>query len=500
MRRETFGVNVLAALNLIGTLSKYLSLAFIYPTAIAVGYGESPWPFILSAGITAASGSALERATRNRGHVGMREAYLVVGIVWVLLALFGSLPYLFSGEPQLSRPVDAYFEAMSGFTTTGASVLTDIEGLSHSLAMWRQFTQWLGGMGVIVLFLGVLPRLRVAGRQLFQVEAPGPEIGFGSTVRIAARRFLLVYVLLTAAEVAVLATIGWARLDTRMTFYEAVAHAFTTIPTGGFSTQARSMEEFGSATQWTVAAFMALAGTNFVLLYAGLFRRRARSSLKDEEFRVYLILLAAASAILTFEIASEHLAEGESAVRHAVFNTVSIMTTTGFASTDFNEWTPLTAMMIVGLMFVSASAGSTSGSIKLIRHIVIGKLIRREIDQTVHPELVAPIRLNRQVLDERTLRSIIIFAFLYVGIAAAGSVALQLDAARHDLFLTPFQSIAASATTLGGVGPGFGFAGPMGSFDPFSDFSKGVMIALMWFGRLEIIPIIVLLTKNYWRA
>ena len=499
-RREVLGVDVRAGLNLIGALVKYLSVVFVVPLGVALAYGESAWPFLIAALAAAVSGWTLERVTEGKERVGAREAYLVVSVSWLLLAFFGCLPYLLSGEEQLASPVDAYFEAMSGFTTTGSSVLTDIEALNHSVAIWRQFTQWLGGMGIIVLFLAVLPRLRVAGRQLFEVEAPGPEMGLQATVRDVAKRFLLVYVALTALEVVVLSALGWLRVDTTMSVYEAVAHAFTTIPTGGFSTQARSIEEFGAATQWAISAFMFLAGVNFVLLYVGVWRGRPREFGRDDEFRAYVFLLAAASLVIVIELGSEGILAGEAAVRHAVFNTVSIMSTTGFASADFNEWTSLTALVLVGLMFVSASAGSTSGSIKLVRHVVIAKMLRRELDQTIHPELVAPVRLNGRPVDERTLRAIIAFAFLYVGVAMAGALVILLDSARADVAVTAFQALAASATTLGGVGPGFGFAGPMGSFEPFSDVSKVVFAVLMWLGRLEVIPIVVLCTKSYWRA
>ena len=417
------------------------------------------------------------------------------------MAAFGCLPYLFSGEDQLSHPVDAYFEAMSGFSTTGASVLTDIEGLEHSLAMWRQFTQWLGGMGIIVLALVVLPRLRVGGRQLFEVEAPGPEVEpLTTSIREAARRFVVLYIGFSILELLVLSAFAWSDLDERMSFYEAIAHAFTTMPTGGFSTEARSIEAFGPATQWAIAGFMVVAGTNFALMYRSLVRRRPAFLVRDDEFRLYVILLVLASGILLIELWSEEIAEGEAAVRHAVFQTVSLMTTTGYASADYNEWTFLSAMLLVALMFASASAGSTSGSIKLARHVLIGRMLRRELDQTIHPELITPIRFNGAIVDERALRAVIVFVLLYVGVWAAGAGLIALDGAQAGTSVSAFDVIAASATTLGGVGPGFGFAGPMGSFEPFSDVSKVIMIVLMWLGRLEIIPVAVLLTRAYWRA
>jgi trk system potassium uptake protein len=494
------GVDVVGALNLIGSLVKPLGLTFLFPTALALGYDEPVWPFIASGLIVWAFGAGLERVTSGKERVGAREGYLVVALIWLLVAAFGSLPYLLA-EPQLSNPVDAFFESMSGFSTTGATVLTDVEGLSRSMAMWRQFTAWLGGLGIIVLFLAVLPRLNIAGRQaLFRTEAPGPELGLEATIRETARRFVALYVAITALEIVVLAVLGWTGLDERMTLYDAVAHAFATIATGGFSTEARSIEPFAAPTQWAIVVFMILAGTNFALLFTGIVRRRLGALRQDEEFRVYLVLLALASLIVLIELRSADILDGGQAIRHAVFNTVSMMTTTGFASSDFNEWTSLTALVLFGAVMVSASAGSTSGSIKLVRHVAIAKMLRREIHQTVHPELVAPLRLNGAVLDERTLRAIIVFLFLYVGVCVAGAVAILIDSSLQGVHLTAFQSLADSASLLGGAGPGLGFAGPMGSFEPFSDLSKVVLTAEMYLGRLEIVPVLVLFAGSYWRA
>jgi trk system potassium uptake protein len=473
----------------------------VFPVAFALGYGESPWPFLAGAALTAALGIGLERLTVGKERVGAREGFLVVALTWLLAAAVGALPYLLSGEDQLASPLDAYFEAMSGFTTTGASVLTDIPALPHSLLMWRQFTQWIGGMGIIVLALAVLPRLRVGGRQLFESEAPGPEPEqLAASIRATARRLWIVYVALTAVLVATLTTLGWTGVDERMGPYEALAHALSTLPTGGFSTRAQSLGEFGAASQWTVALFMAIAGINFALLFAVLVRRRGRALVRDEEFRLYFLILTVVSVVVFAEIASEGIHHGEAALRHAVFQTVSTMTTTGAASTDFAQWTALAAVTLVGLMFIGGSAGSTSGSVKVVRHLLIGRILRRELDQTVHPEIVHPIRLNGASIEDRTSRGVYVFVLLYVGIFAVGTLALIVDAAVSGHEVTPFESIAAAATTLGNVGPGFGFAGPFGSFEPFGDASKVTMIALMWTGRLEIIPVAVLLTKGYWRA
>jgi trk system potassium uptake protein TrkH len=500
--RRAIAVDIGAALNLVGALVKWFALAFLFPIAVALGYGESIWPFAIAGLAAAAVGLGLERATSGKERVGAREGYLGVSLLWLLVAVFGSLPYLLSGEEQLASPVDALFESMSGFTTTGSSVLTDIPALNHSLLMWRQFTQWVGGMGIIVLFLAILPRLRVGGRQaLFKAETPGPELPtFPATIRDTARRFLVLYVGLTAAEIAVLSFLAWTDIDARMSFFDAVAHAFTTIPTGGFSPRGRSIEEFGAASQWAIVPFMILGGTSFALLYLAIIKRRPASFLRDDEFRVYLFLLAAASLVVLTDVASERIVTGEAAVREGVFTTVSIFTTTGYANADFNQWTVLTTFVLVGGMLVSASAGSTAGGIKLVRHVVIAKMLRREIEQTLHPELVTTVRVSGTPINEQALRAVVVFAFLYVGIVATGALVILIDSARADVPVTPFQAIAAAATTIASVGPAFGFAGPMGSFDPFSDVSKVILTALMWLGRLEIIPILVLFTRSYWRT
>jgi trk system potassium uptake protein TrkH len=494
-------VDIAGTLNLVGTLGKYLGLAALFPAALAIGYREPVWPFLVAGAITSGVGLVLERSTHGGERIGAREGYLVVSLTWLLAAAFGALPYLLSGDAQIDRPVDAYFEAMSGFTTTGATVLTDVEGLNRSLALWRQFTQWLGGMGIIVLALAVLPRLRVGGRQLLESELPGPEVDqLAERIRGTAQRLWVLYVALTAAEVVALSFLGLTGIDPEMDVYEAVAHAFSTMPTGGFSTEARSVEAFGAASQWVIVLFMVVAGANFALTYRAIIQLRPRALVRDEELRLYLGLLALGSLVLTVEIWSELFENGEEAVRHGVFQAVSIMTTTGYASFDFAAWPTLALMTIVALMFVGGSAGSTSGSIKVIRHLMMGRLLRRELTQTLHPEEVIPVRLNAVVIDERTLRAITSFILLYIGIFVAGAGIIAVDAAFQGPDLTAIDVLAAAATTLGNVGPGLGTVGPMSSFEPFSDVSTVSMIALMWLGRLEVIPVIVLLTRSYWRV
>jgi trk system potassium uptake protein TrkH len=500
-RPRRIAIDLWAVVNLVGSLGKYLGLAAILPVAVALWYSEPFWPYLVSGAVTSGLGILLERgAARPDSRVGVREGFLVVALTWLLAAAFASMPYLLAGGEQLSSPIDAYFEGMSGFTTTGASVVTNVDDLNQSLLMWRQFTQWLGGMGIIVLAIAVLPRLRVGGRQMMESELPGPEIGaLSERIRSTARRLWALYVALTVLQALILATLGWLGVDEAMTPFEAIAHAFTTMPTGGFSTQARSIEGFSAETQWVIAAFMLLAGANFALLYKAFVRRRPQLLPRDEEFRLYVALVVGAAAAVTVMLWGYGIAEGEAAVRSAVFQTLSIMTTTGFATTDFAVWPAVMLLALFALMFVGGSAGSTGGGIKVVRHLLLGKILRREIDQTLSPEVVMPIRLNNAAVDERTLRAIASFILLYVGIWAVGASIIGIDSAISNVELGTLDALAVSATAIGNIGPAFGLAGPMGSFADLGDVSKITMIGLMWAGRLEIVPVVVLLTRHYWR-
>ena len=500
-RPRRLAIDVPAVVNLVGTLGKYLGLAALFPIPFAVAYGETFLPFVVAGVVTSGLGYVLERATAHAaGRVSVREGFLVVSLVWLLAAAFAGIPYLFEGGEQLSSPLDAYFEGMSGFTTTGASVVTDYDEINMSLGLWRQFTQWLGGMGIIVLAIAVLPRLRVGGRQLMESELPGPEIAaLSERIRSTARRLWFLYVGLTLLQVLMLSSLWVVGIDELMTPYQALAHSFATMPTGGFSTKPDSAAGFSGESQWILALFMGIAGANFVLLYRALILRRPHALARDEEFRLYVVLIVVASAAVTAMVWAYGIAEGEAAIRTASFQTVSIMTTTGMANADFAVWPALLLLALFALMFVGGSAGSTGGAIKVVRHLLLGKVLRREIDQTLSPEVVMPIRLNGSPVDERTLRAIAAFILLYVGIWAVGASIIAIDSAIVGLDLGTLDALGASATTLGNVGPGFGLAGPYGSFAEFGAASKVTMIGLMWIGRLEIIPVVVLATRHYWR-
>jgi trk system potassium uptake protein TrkH len=498
------GIDVGSALDLVGGVLKWLAPAFLAPAAVAIGYGEPFWSFLVAGAITGAAGLALDQITgeKHGAAITPRESFIVVALIWLLVPIFGALPFVLDGGPQLSRPVDAYFETVSGFTATGATLVPKIEELARSMLFWRQLTHWLGGMGIIVLAVAILPRLRIGGRQLLQSELAGPtEIeDLGDTIRSTARRLWRLYVVLTLVAIAVLMFLSVTNLDDVMTPFDAVGQALSVVALGGFSTRTVSIAAFAPITQYVILAFMVIAGINFLRLYRFFVQRRVDVLAKDEELRLYLALIAIGTTLIAIEVIGSGVEHGEAGIRHSLFQATAILTTTGFATTDYALWGPLATLTLLLLMFSGASAGSTGGGIKIVRHLLLFRLVKRELEQTVHREVIVPIRINRRVVDEKALRSAIVFVLLYLLTFAVGALGLVADARRAGEELSAFDAFGAAAACLGNVGPAFGFAGPYGSFAPFSDLSTWICTVLMWLGRVEIIPVAVVLTRAYWRA
>ena len=499
-RPARLGVDLSAAFNLVGSLVKYLGLASAVPALFAIAHSEPVWPFLAAGALVSGAGFAVERFTRGAEEVGIREGYLVISLVWLLAGAYGALPYILANDPQLGRPVDALFEGMSGFTTSGATTATDPSALPVSIQVWRQLTIWLGGIGVVALGLAVLPRLRVGGRQLLESELAGARAqALSGRIRDTVARFWRLYLGLTAAGFLVLALPGWLGVERAMDTFQAFAHTLSTIGTGSFSTERESIGAFGGLTQWTVMVFMAVAGVNFLLLYRALFQRRAREAARDEELRLYLAILliaGAAVAALLLDRGPEH---GEAAVRAGMFQVTSVVTTTGYFTVDYGQW-PTFALMALGLLlFVGGCAGSTAGSIKVVRHLLVARLLGREVVRTVHPELVRPILLNRAVVEQQSLLAVISFILIYAAVFVLGTAVLALEAAFRGPRFEVLDLVFASASTLGNAGFGLGPAGPTGSFAAFGDGSTVAMTLLMWVGRLEILPVVVLLRRTYWR-
>jgi len=502
VRRVRTGIDVGAALDLVGGVLKWLAPAFLAPAAVALGYHEPVWPFLVAGAACGTMGLALDQITgEKRGAaVTPRESFLVVALIWLLVPIFGALPFVLDGG-QLARPVDAYFEAVSGFTATGATLVPKVEALSRSMLFWRQLTHWLGGMGIIVLAVAILPRLRIGGRQLLQSELAGPtEIErLGDTIRETARRLWRLYLALTVVAILSLGAVGWLGLDHQLSFYDAVGQALSVVALGGFSTRTTSVSGFAPITQYLLLIFMIVAGVNFLRLYRVIVQRRVSVLARDEELRLYLLFIAIGTVLIAVEVLGGGYEHGEAGVRHSLFQATAILTTTGFSATDFSLWGPLATLTLLLLMFSGASAGSTGGGIKVIRHLLLFKLVRRELEQTVHREAIVPIRANGRVIDEKALRSAVVFVLLYLLVFAVGSLLLVADASFSGEHLSAFDAFGAAAACLGNVGVAFGFAGPAGSFAPFSDFSTIVCAVLMWAGRVEIIPVVVVLTRAYWR-
>ena len=503
------------SLALVGRVVKWLTAALAFPLAVALAYGEldAAAVFIATMAVALVGGLALERLEPDPD-LNPREAFLMVAATWLAVALVGALPYVLAGNGTVAHPINALFESMSGFTTTGATVMGDISLETHSRAvlLWRQETQWLGGMGIVVLAVAILPELSVGGAQLLDAEAPGPGLE-KLTPRIAetARALWLIYLGFTLLEMLLLYGLHLAGSAPNMDLYNAVAHGLTTLPTGGFSPEARSIEAFSAAVQWVIIPFMVVAGANFALFWRAL-RGDLRTVVRDSEFRFYLGVLAAVSAVvagllftgpgLTSAPPNVGTIPGDAglSLRHALFQTVSIVTTTGYASLDFNAWSPAAKYLLLAAMFVGGSAGSTGSAIKMIRWLVILKSFRRELFTAVHPDAVSPVRLAGRSLDERAVRGIYGWTLLYFAIFGVGTALVFLESARVGLSLSVLETTSAVAATLGNVGPGFGAVGPMNSYLLFSPATKVFMALLMLAGRLELIPLLVLLTRTYWQS
>jgi len=508
----------------VGTVLKYLAVTMIIPLTVAAVYGDDLLVLLASMMATGGAGVALERLD-DGNDLGLEEAFLFVTLAWVFVSVGGAVPYLLAGFDtastvglSLKSPaalgnslVNALFESTSGYTTTGATVLGEISFERHSraLLMYRQLTQWLGGMGIIVLMVAILPELAVNGAQLIEAEAPGPELK-KLTPQIAetARILWLVYAGLTVLYICLLYALHLLDVAPNMDLYNAIAHGLTTLPTGGFSPEAASIAAFSPAVQWLVILFIIVAGTNFALFYFVL-KGEYVEVFQNREFRGYvgaIIGVALLIWVMLFTGAAPVLGrlggvtEGvfENSVRQALFQTVTLLNSTGYATSDFAQWSEWAQVVLLVAMFIGGSAGSTGGGVKVIRWLVMCKAARRQLSATVYPDAVAPVRLGGQVIDEEVVRGIFAFTFLYLFIFAVSAVLIALDAGRVGLRLTTIEVLSASIASIGNIGPGFGMLGPFGSYLDFPATSKLLMILLMLLGRLEVVPVLVLFTRSFW--
>lgn len=414
-----------------------------------------------------------------------REGFLIVTLGWLLMSLFGTLPYILSGS--IPNFTDAFFETMSGFTTTGASVLNDIESLDQGILFWRSLTQWIGGMGIIVMTIAILPILGIGGMELFLAEAPGPSSDkLHPRIKETAKRLWLIYIGLTAV-LTILLWIG------EMNFFDAINHAMTTMATGGFSTRQASIGAFNSSfTHYIIVVFMFLAGTNYTLLYLSI-SGRVRSLIQNEEFKFYALLSVGVAILVALALCLTEEIAPSIGIRDSIFQVVSIVTTTGFVSADYTAWAPALTITFIMLMFVGGCAGSTSGGIKVVRHLTMARNCILEFRRVLHPRAIIPVKLNNRIVAPNIVTNVLVFVLIYLLIFLSSSIVMAC-------FGLDFKSsIGSVIATLGNIGPGIGEVGPMGNFADIPAGGKWFLAFLMLVGRLELFTVLALFTRYFWR-
>ena len=471
--------------KLIGHTLVVEGVLMLVALAVSLIYRGNDAPALLiSTVITLAVGLALSSLRPRNDNIRAREGFAVVALGWILVSFFGCLPFYFHGGiPSL---VDCYFETVSGFTTTGATILTDVEALPKGLLFWRSFTHWAGGMGVLVLTLALLPKAGARSLHLMRAESTGPAVDkFVPRVGNNAKILYQLYIWLSVIMLVLL-------LCTDMSLYDALIHVFGAAGTGGFSNYGASVGAFDSAAvDIIVGVFMALFGVNFSIFYS-LLHRNWKASLGNSELRAYVILLLGSSVIIALNLLPRY-GSFFTALRYSFFQVSSIMTTTGYATADYNCWPELSKMILVLLMFVGACAGSTGGGIKVIRFQLLGKSMLREIRRTVHPKSVNTVRHDGHIVGENVIEGVHCFFFAYFFILMLSVLVVSLDGFDFE------TNVTAVIATLSNIGPGLGMVGPTGNFSQFSNLSKLVLTLDMLIGRLEIFPILMLATPGAWQ-
>ena len=476
--------------HVIGLIVRVFGLMFLAPLVIALIYGEyrDAIGFALATVVTSLAGHAMRHAGGPDAEHGVEDMRRVEGLAavsgaWLLIAGFAALPYAWAGLGA----IDSMFEAMSGLTTTGATVFRDFDAFGRGVFFWRSLTHWLGGMGVIALFVAILPRLAIGGRELFFAEASGHEDEkVTPQIRRTAAVLWRLYAVLTLLQVIALWFAG-------MSLYDSVNHAFATLAAGGFSTHPQSIAGYQNpAVEWVIIVFMLLAGANFALQYRALTRRNFKLLSGDEELRVYVGVVVAASLLLIVALRLPLI--DEPSIRTTLFQSLSIITTTGFASVDFNLWNDQAKAVLLGLMFIGGCAGSAAGGPKVVRHILLAKFTLHELRRALHPRAVLPVKLAGRVVPVRILQGVIVFFLFYMLTFAVCTALVVLLGA--DLV----TGISATAACLGNVGPGFNTVGPMAHFGDLHPLSRIVLTLAMWIGRLEIITVLVMLQPEAWRS
>lgn len=475
-------------LSALGLVMMFFGAVILVPIIIAIAYQDysSIVPFISASLISIITGYFFRRNggfLKNFNDLKKTEGLFIVVLTWSIIALITSIPYLFFGL----TPLNAIFEAVSGVTTTGATIVTDFSLYPKTFFFWRSMSQWLGGMGIIVLFIAILPQFAVAGRQMFFAEAPGPtEEKITPRIRHTATALWSVYIILTVLEIIALYFAG-------MPLYDAICNSFSTIAAGGFSPNPESIMGYNSSLiTWIIIVFMFFAGANFALSYKVLFQRKLKAPFRSDEFKFYFYIIAGFSALLASMLILDNSYNIFESITDSVFQIISIITTTGFASFDFENWSVSAKSVLFTMMFVGGCAGSAGGGVKVVRVLFIFKYLKREIAQILHPRAVLPIKFDKNAVSHDILRQIIGFILFYFFILIISSITVSVIEGSMVIGLT------GTAATIGNIGPGFGIIGPMGSFNDLSAITKLIFIVNMLVGRLELIPFLAMLHPDFW--
>ncbi|NTW24930.1 MAG: TrkH family potassium uptake protein [Lentimicrobium sp.] len=479
--------NIRPIIKIIGILLVIESVFILSCVPFSIYYGSKDLiPLLTSALITAGVGGIMwfTRRKYDQQDIGKREGYLIVSLTWVIISLFGALPYYLSGA--IPSFTDAYFETMSGFSTTGASILRDIEVIPKGLLFWRSMTHWVGGMGIIVLSIAVLPFLGFGGMSLFWAEVPGPEKEkLHPRIAVTARRLWGIYTALTLIMVIMLMLGG-------MNLFESLCHAFGALSSGGFSPKNTSLAGYSPYIQYVAILFMFLAGTNFTLHYLML-RGQFKKALGGQELKAYLLVLLIPSIAIAIALFFERGYAVEQAWRGALFNVVSIVTCTGFANEDYMLWPKYAWFIIFLLMFSGGMAGSTSGGIKIVRHVLLFKNVSMVLKRLRHKSAVIPVRMDNKPVNPLIIHNVLAIFFLYIITFGIGSFLLTATG------LDAISSMGSVVTCMGGIGPGLATTGPVANYAHLHDFAKWVLSFMMLLGRLELFTLFIIFHPAFWK-
>lgn len=477
-------MNYSMVLYILGQILKFESAFLMLPALVGLLYREQAGiPFLLVAALCLLLGLFLTRKRPASSTLYTREGFVTVALSWIIMSIFGAIPFVLSGD--IPSYVDALFETISGFTTTGASILTNVEALSHASLFWRSFTHWIGGMGVFVFIMAILPLMGGSTMNLMKAESPGPSVSkLVPHVKDTAKILYGIYIAITLCEVLLLCAFG-------MPLFDSLTTSFGTTGTGGFGIKNDSIAGYSPALQNIVTVFMILSGVNYTFYFC-LLSRRIKDAFRIEEVRWYFFIILASAGVIAYNTNQLYPTVSET-VRHAFFQVGSIITTTGYATTDFNLWPPMSQTILVILMFVGACAGSTGGGMKVSRLVILFKTIRKELSLIIHPREIRKIRMDGHVVDHATLRSTNVFLVIYFVILLSSTLLISVD--EFD-FTTNFTAVT---SMLNNIGPGLNLVGPTQNFSIFSVFSKFVLMFDMLAGRLELFPLMILLMPSTWR-